>query len=250
MNASRRPALLPACTLALLTLAGACSNSSTPAPVTPQLAPALLAGTWTVELTVAATTCSEVTVGQTQSRTVQIEVTGNDAVLTDDEGATNGPIVGTTVQFEKPNTSITLRLDGENRLLGQAIDRNPGSSGQPCTLTLSIVAVRSDPPVIPPIGNTITITQGPWLFEFVINGSSLFFDGVLTQNGAELTFDYIDGAIVSTWTGNLLDTSWIPTVTGTLPFAVEGAFNQDGTTFTGTVQSAVLGNGTITGTPQ
>lgn len=200
------------------------------------------AGTWDFELVVTASTDPGFQVGERERDTLVITVVGTTATLNADTGDFVGRIIGPRVQLLRDDATLSLTIDANDRITGTA---TVAENGQ--TATFDVTAVRNQGG-----GNAQALATGTWTFVVDIAGSPLFFsDGALTQNGAAVVFEFVDASatppITSTWTGDLTGAQWTPTVTGTLPFAVEGTFAADGQSFSGTFTSFVIGNGTITG---
>ncbi|MCU0865357.1 MAG: hypothetical protein MUC36_16360 [Planctomycetes bacterium] len=241
------PKLFRSCGLAAFALAcfTACSGGGGGgSPAQPQPQPlGAFAGTWDFELLVTASTDPGIPVGERERETLVITVAGTTATLNAETGNFVGTITGPRVQLVRTDGTLSLTIDANDRITGTATVA--GAAGQ--TATFAVTAVRNQGS-----GNALALTTGTWSFVVDIGGSPLFFnDGQLTQNGAAVVFEFVDSTatppITSTWTGNLTGAQWTPTVTGTLPFAVEGTFAADGRSFTGNFTSLVIGNGTITG---
>jgi hypothetical protein len=241
------PKLSRSCGLAALALTclTACSSGGgggSPAQQQPQPQGAF-AGTWDFDLVATASTVTGIQVGDRQQETLVITVVGTTATLTAETGNFVGTIVGPRVQLVRTDGTLSLTIDANDRITGNAtVAEAPGE-----TATFDLTAVRNQGG-----GNALALATGVWTFVVDIGGSPLFFNGgALTQNGAAVVFEFIDSTatppITSTWTGDLNGAQWTPTVTGTLPFAVEGTFAADGLSFTGNFTSLVIGNGTITG---
>ena len=200
------------------------------------------AGTWDFELVVTASTDPSFQVGEVERATLVITVVGTTATLASEAGNFVGTIDGPSVQLQRADSTLSLTIDASDRITGTGTAAEAGQ-----TAAFAVNAVRNQGG-----GNAQALATGVWTFVVDIAGSPLFFsDGQLTQNGAAVVFEFVDAAstppITSTWTGDLTGAQWTPTVTGTLPFAVEGTFAADGQSFTGTFTSLVIGNGTITG---
>lgn len=237
----------PSCGLAAFALAclTACSGGGGGgSPAQPQPQPqGAFAGTWDFELVVTSSTAPGTQVGERENQTLDILVVGNTATLVAETGNFVGTIVGSQVQLVRTDATLALTIGTNDQITGTA--SVVPAAGQ--NTTFAVTAVRNQGG-----GNALALTTGTWSFVIDINGSPLFFNGgTLTQNGAAVVFEFIDATatppITSTWTGNLTGAQWTPTVTGTLPFSVEGTFATDGLSFTGNFTSLILGNGPITG---
>jgi hypothetical protein len=240
------PQLSPSCGLAAFALAclAACSGGGG-GQAQPQAQPqGAFAGTWDFEILTTASTVPSAQVGEVERVTLVMTVVGATATLATEVGDFVGTIVGSRVQLVRTDATLSLSIDANDRITGTAV--SSPAAGQ--TASFDVTAVRNQGG-----GNALALATGTWSFDVDINGSPLFFNaGTLTQSGAEVMFEFIDSTatppITSTWAGDLIGAQWTPTVTGTLPFAVEGTFASDGRSFTGTFTSQVIGNGTITGT--
>lgn len=201
------------------------------------------AGSWDITSTVTASNTTTVLVGEQQTDTMVITVSGAQATLTDGSETLSGTIVGNQLNLSGAGTTVALTIGSNDQLTGSG-ETSETANGTTNTISFSLAAVRTPAGG----GNALAIATGTWTFEINIEGSPLFFDnGQLTQNGATVTFDYADLGITSVWTGNLSGATWTPTVSGTLTFAITGDFAADGRSFAGTFTSSLLGNGPIIG---